>query len=445
MSEGIFTYSFPATAGAGVDVYIVDTGVRTSHADFGGRAEFLGSFGQGVAGQDKDGHGTHVAGTATGQTFGIAKNASVFAVKVLGDDGSGLTTDIISGLNLVASRVSNVSQADGGNDNASSSVVLNLPSSAVVEIPGTTITASFATATQVLTFPPIITTVTFPAISTSVSPSSTPVSLSSIDNIQSQSSTSAASSQSSISVTPVFNTVSTVAVRRAVPTASPSALPSQGNGQNTIGANAIRPSVVNMSLGGSANSRSFDAAVKSLVAQGIVVVVAAGNEGVDVGNSSPAGIAEAITVGAADVNDGVASFSNFGYVLLSFHPDNVADCLLAQKWTSSVLESAFFPAASKTIWIRRSFQVHLKPLRILLDSQPCSWGKILRSRQPKSRRKSKPWLSVALSVTSPLAPRIGWPSTVSNTNLILIPMFNDAIRSLRLCYFYTVSIIFLSR
>ena len=52
-----FQYTFDSTAGQGVDVYVVDTGIRTTHKDFGGRATFGASFGRGVPGQDLNGHG----------------------------------------------------------------------------------------------------------------------------------------------------------------------------------------------------------------------------------------------------------------------------------------------------------------------------------------------------------------------------------------------------
>jgi len=72
-----------------------------------------------------------------------------------------------------------------------------------------------------------------------------------------------------------------------------------------------RIAVINMSLGGSA-SAAIDAAVTRAVAQGVTVVVAAGNESENALNSSPARVANAITVGASDINDNMASFSNFG-------------------------------------------------------------------------------------------------------------------------------------
>lgn len=98
-----FTYSFDdESLGAGVDIYIIDTGVRTSHAVFTGRATqgftATGSF------VDGDGHGTHVAGTAGGAKFGVAQGANIIEVKVLGDDGSGSSSDTIAGMDWVISN-----------------------------------------------------------------------------------------------------------------------------------------------------------------------------------------------------------------------------------------------------------------------------------------------------------------------------------------------------
>jgi cerevisin len=98
-----FTYSFDdEKLGAGVDIYVVDTGVRTTHAVFQGR----GSQGFTATGSatDGDGHGTHVAGTAGGAKFGVASGANIIAVKVLGDDGSGSSSDTIKGMDWVISQ-----------------------------------------------------------------------------------------------------------------------------------------------------------------------------------------------------------------------------------------------------------------------------------------------------------------------------------------------------
>ncbi|KAF8662086.1 hypothetical protein AX16_001196 [Volvariella volvacea WC 439] len=97
-----YTYTYSAT-GAGVDVYVVDTGVYTAHSQFGGRARWGATFG-GYANADGNGHGTHCAGTIGGSQYGVAKEVSIIAVKVLSDAGSGTVTDIVSGLNWVLTQ-----------------------------------------------------------------------------------------------------------------------------------------------------------------------------------------------------------------------------------------------------------------------------------------------------------------------------------------------------
>ncbi len=178
----------PANTGAGVHVYVLDTGTRTSHEAFTGRvgagADCTGgSCRSGAPTPDVNGHGTHTAGTAVGTCYGVAQGATLHAVKVLGNDGSGSFSGIIDGLRWVAQDVA----ANGG-----------------------------------------------------------------------------------------------------------------------------WPAVASLSLGGD-RSKSLDDAVEAVVAAGIPVVVAAGNDyGADSCTKSPAGAPSAITVAATDINDKPASFSNIG-------------------------------------------------------------------------------------------------------------------------------------
>ncbi|KAG9223385.1 hypothetical protein PLEOSDRAFT_1095843 [Pleurotus ostreatus PC15] len=95
-----FSYTYDSVGGAGVDVYVVDTGIYTEHTEFEGRAHWGATFG-GYASVDGNGHGTHCAGVVAGHRFGVAKAASVVAVKVLSDAGSATVSDIISGLNFI--------------------------------------------------------------------------------------------------------------------------------------------------------------------------------------------------------------------------------------------------------------------------------------------------------------------------------------------------------
>ena len=109
--DGSYTY---AGTGSGVKAYIIDTGIRFSHADLGGRAirgtdtvtsgGILGLFGGGSAstnGEDCNGHGTHVSGTVGGATYGVAKQVTLVAVRVLDCGGSGATSGVIAGVDWV--------------------------------------------------------------------------------------------------------------------------------------------------------------------------------------------------------------------------------------------------------------------------------------------------------------------------------------------------------
>jgi subtilisin family serine protease len=96
------SYTYP-TNGAGVTAYIIDTGIRITHQDFGGRAVWgTNTTGDGMN-TDCHGHGTHVASTTGGTTYGVAKGVSLVAVKVLNCQGSGTNAGVMSGINFVTS------------------------------------------------------------------------------------------------------------------------------------------------------------------------------------------------------------------------------------------------------------------------------------------------------------------------------------------------------
>jgi subtilisin family serine protease len=100
--NGRYSYTY---TGAGVHVYVIDTGIRTSHAQFGGRASIAADFiGDGFNGQDCNGHGTHVAGTIGGFGFGVAKAAILHGVRVLGCDGRGATSDVITAIDWITAH-----------------------------------------------------------------------------------------------------------------------------------------------------------------------------------------------------------------------------------------------------------------------------------------------------------------------------------------------------
>ncbi|WP_225316475.1 MULTISPECIES: S8 family peptidase [Marinobacter] len=139
-------YSYPASAGEGVSVYVIDTGLRDTHDEFSGRviegrnfavndAGLLGLGGLPLIGPivniggetdpgdttDCNGHGTHVASTAVGTTYGVAKRASVAAVRVLDCSGAGTNADVIAGVDWVAENhqapsVANMSLGGGDSE-----------------------------------------------------------------------------------------------------------------------------------------------------------------------------------------------------------------------------------------------------------------------------------------------------------------------------------------
>jgi subtilisin family serine protease len=94
------TYTYTRT-GAGVKAYIIDTGIRFTHSQFGGRATSGYDAVDGGAADDCNGHGTHVAGTVGGSTYGVAKGVSLVAVRVLNCSGSGSTSGVIAGIDWV--------------------------------------------------------------------------------------------------------------------------------------------------------------------------------------------------------------------------------------------------------------------------------------------------------------------------------------------------------
>ena len=94
-------YNFSAT-GEGVTAYVLDTGIQTTHPDFAGRATIgIDVVGDGMAGTDCNGHGTHVSGTIGGATYGVAKQANLVAVRVLNCNGSGSISGVIAGVDWV--------------------------------------------------------------------------------------------------------------------------------------------------------------------------------------------------------------------------------------------------------------------------------------------------------------------------------------------------------
>ncbi|KAJ3162628.1 hypothetical protein HDU86_003601, partial [Geranomyces michiganensis] len=99
-------YNVRANAGAGVDVYVLDTGLLLTHSEFApNRARAGASFSGSGSVEDAVGHGTHVAGTIAGATVGVAPAANVIGVKVIDNDGSGAASNVIMGLEWVINAV----------------------------------------------------------------------------------------------------------------------------------------------------------------------------------------------------------------------------------------------------------------------------------------------------------------------------------------------------
>src|SRR3982751_6170624 len=127
------TYTYNWT-GSGVRAYVIDTGIRTSHTQFGGRASnvFDAFGGNGV---DCNGHGTHVSGTIGGSTYGVAKSSMPRGVRVLDCNGSGSNSGVIAGVDWVRTNHSNPAVANmslgGGASSSLDTAVNNLSNSGV--------------------------------------------------------------------------------------------------------------------------------------------------------------------------------------------------------------------------------------------------------------------------------------------------------------------------
>ncbi|MFF3327756.1 S8 family peptidase [Streptomyces sp. NPDC002889] len=130
------TFTYPDAAGSGVTAYVIDTGVRITHKQISGRASYGYDEVDGdTTAQDGNGHGTHVATTIAGSTYGVAKKAKIVAVRVLDDDGSGTTAGVIAGVDWVTANHSGPSVANlslgGGASTALDTAVKNSIASGV--------------------------------------------------------------------------------------------------------------------------------------------------------------------------------------------------------------------------------------------------------------------------------------------------------------------------
>ena len=131
------TYTYPASNG--VHAYIIDTGIRASHNEFSGRmSNGYDAIGDGQGTNDCQGHGTHVAGTVGGTTYGVAKDVTLHAVRVLNCQGSGTNSGVIAGMDWVAQNaqfpaVANMSLG-GGASQAVDDAVARLTQANVVTV-----------------------------------------------------------------------------------------------------------------------------------------------------------------------------------------------------------------------------------------------------------------------------------------------------------------------
>lgn len=103
--DGVFHY--PTSAGAGVTIYMLDTGCYVQHPEFGGRARWGTVVTEGATEADVWGHGTHTSGIVASHTFGVANKASIVAVKCFNDQGTGSVIDVITGLQWIYSDIKN--------------------------------------------------------------------------------------------------------------------------------------------------------------------------------------------------------------------------------------------------------------------------------------------------------------------------------------------------
>ncbi|WP_395377813.1 S8 family serine peptidase [Marinicella sp. W31] len=255
------TYNYDQD-GSGVNAYVIDTGIRITHNQFGnrGRSGFT-SINDGNGTNDCQGHGTHVAGTVGSTTYGVAKNATLYAVRVLGCNGSGSNSGVIAGVDWVAG-------------------------------------------------------------------------------------------------------------------------------------NHVAPAVANMSLGGGV-SGALDSAVNSAVAQGVTMVVAAGNDNSNACNFSPARASDAITVGSTTSTDARSSFSNYGTCLDIFAPGSS----ITSTWSTS-------NSATNTISGTSMAAPHVAgAVALYLDANPNATPAQIETA-----------LENAASVGKVGNPRTGSPNLLLNTN-----------------------------
>ncbi|KAK5117667.1 hypothetical protein LTR62_005090 [Meristemomyces frigidus] len=143
-----YTYSYAnPSLGLGTDIYILDTGLFTTHSVFGSRAKTLWSFDGNTT--DLDGHGTHVAGTAAGAVLGVASNANILGIKALSTDGGGWSSNVIAGIDQVI-QTHDARKFDPSTPFTGSVLSMSLASSSPVTAINAAITAAVAAGIHVV-------------------------------------------------------------------------------------------------------------------------------------------------------------------------------------------------------------------------------------------------------------------------------------------------------
>jgi subtilisin family serine protease len=112
-AKAVSTYVYDSTAGTGTCIYIADTGINTAHTDFGGRAVLLQNWVTSESNTDLNGHGTAVAGTAGSTTYGVAKSASLFSLKVCDQNGNCAVSAVVAAISYASSDFKNRNCANG--------------------------------------------------------------------------------------------------------------------------------------------------------------------------------------------------------------------------------------------------------------------------------------------------------------------------------------------
>lgn len=110
-------YPYEHDGGEGVDAYVIDTGVNIDHVEFEGRAKWGKTIPQDED-RDSNGHGSHVGGTIGSRAYGVAKKATVIAVKVLGAGGSGTMSDVLAGVDWAAAAALEKAEAESKKSNS---------------------------------------------------------------------------------------------------------------------------------------------------------------------------------------------------------------------------------------------------------------------------------------------------------------------------------------